>query len=82
MARTLCDASAPTRRPSPDRWSANEYAAHVRDVLLTIRDRLVIGLVEDNPRFKPVYRDEGRQAVHETEHHLRDIIANPNLAAG
>lgn len=45
-------------RPTPDRWSALEYAAHVRDVLLTVRDRLVIGLVEDDPGFKPLYRDE------------------------
>jgi hypothetical protein len=45
-------------RPDADRWSAVEYTAHVRDVLLTIRDRLVIGLVEDNPGFKPLYRDE------------------------
>jgi hypothetical protein len=46
------------RRPASDRWSSLEYAAHVRDVLLTIRDRLVIGLVEDDPGFKPMYRDE------------------------
>ncbi len=45
-------------RPRPERWSALEYAAHVRDVFLTIRDRLVIGLVEDEPGFKPLYRDE------------------------
>jgi DinB superfamily len=45
-------------RPTPERWSALEYAAHVRDVFLTIRDRLVIGLVEDEPGFKPMYRDE------------------------
>jgi hypothetical protein len=50
--------SVALRRPAPDRWSAVEYTAHVRDVLLTIRDRLVIGLVEDNPGFKPLYRDE------------------------
>lgn len=35
-----------------------EYAAHVRDVLLHVRDRLVIALVEDDPEFKPLYRDE------------------------
>jgi hypothetical protein len=46
------------RRPTPERWSAVEYGAHARDVLLIIRDRLVIGLVEDNPGFKPAYRDE------------------------
>jgi hypothetical protein len=45
-------------RPSKLRWSAIEYAAHVRDVLITLRDRLVVGLVEDGPTFKPMYRDE------------------------
>jgi DinB superfamily len=45
-------------RPWPQRWSAIEYAAHVRDVLITLRDRLVIGLVEDVPSFKPMYREE------------------------
>lgn len=45
-------------RPTPQRWSMVEYGAHVRDVLLTVRDRLVIGLVEDDPGFKPLYRDE------------------------
>lgn len=46
------------RRPSAARWSMIEYGAHVRDVLLTVRDRLVIGLVEEHPDFKPLYRDE------------------------
>ena len=45
-------------RPFADRWSMVEYGAHARDVMLTIRDRLVVGLVEDDPGFKPVYRDE------------------------
>ncbi len=47
-----------TERPEPHRWSTVEYGAHVRDVLITMRDRLVIGLVEENPGFKPMYRDE------------------------
>jgi hypothetical protein len=121
---------------SPGRWSMIEYAAHVRDVFLTVRDRLVIGLVEENPGFKPLYRDErvalglyrddstaavatelvsaaamfvrlfhaidtpllsrvvqygypdpepqtllwmGQQAVHEAEHHRRDIEDNVRL---
>jgi hypothetical protein len=46
------------RRPEPMRWSILEYAAHVRDVLLHVRDRLIIGLIEDNPEFKPLYRDQ------------------------
>lgn len=55
MASNEASAAA---RPSAERWSIVEYAAHVRDVLLTVRDRLVIGLVEDDPGFKPLYRDE------------------------
>ena len=46
------------QRPEPDRWSMTEYGAHVRDVLLTLRDRCVIGLVEDDPGFAPMYREE------------------------
>ena len=58
-AALLADATdVAATRPEPDRWSALEYAAHVRDVLITIRDRLVIGLVEDDPGFKPMYRDQ------------------------
>ena len=46
------------RRPVPGTWSGLEYAAHLRDVLLLMRDRLVVGLVEDDPTFTPLYRDE------------------------
>jgi S-DNA-T family DNA segregation ATPase FtsK/SpoIIIE len=35
-----------------------EYACHVRDVLLMQRDRLFVALVEDEPSFKPMYREE------------------------
>ena len=35
-----------------------EYGAHVRDVLLVLRDRIVVGVVVDNPGFTPMYRDE------------------------
>jgi DinB superfamily len=68
-----------TTQPSPGRWSALEYAAHVRDVLLTIRDRLVIGLVEDQPGFKPMYRDH---RVHLGLYHA-DTVENvvPELLA-
>ena len=120
-------------RPEEGRWSNTEYGAHVRDVFLLLRDRLVIGLMEDEPSFSSLYRDErvdlglyaadtpnqiadevaaaaamfgrlfdaidpaklervvqygspnpqrrsllwmGRQAVHESEHHLTDIREN------
>ncbi len=45
-------------RPTPGRWSMLEYGAHVRDVLLVMRDRFVAGVVTDNPGFTPMYRDE------------------------
>jgi hypothetical protein len=45
-------------RPSPDQWSPLEYACHVRDVLLMQRDRLYVALVEEEPSFKPMYREE------------------------
>jgi DNA segregation ATPase FtsK/SpoIIIE, S-DNA-T family len=45
-------------RPAPEVWSALEYVCHVRDVLLINRDRIILALVEDTPRFSPMYRDE------------------------
>jgi hypothetical protein len=56
------------QRPRPDTWSALEYACHVRDVLLIQRDRAVLALVETNPGFARMYRDErvalARYAAH------------------
>ena len=40
---------AAARRSAPDRWSPVEYGCHVRDVLLNLRDRIVLGAVEDTP---------------------------------
>jgi DNA segregation ATPase FtsK/SpoIIIE, S-DNA-T family len=45
-------------RQSPEQWSPLEYACHIRDVLLMQRDRLYVALVEDEPSFKPMYREE------------------------
>jgi len=45
-------------RPGPRIWSALEYACHVRDVFLVQRERLYLTLVEDCPRFAPMYREE------------------------
>lgn len=52
------DPDRAAERSRPDRWSPVEYAAHVRDVFLTLRDRTVLGIVEDEPHFSPLYRDE------------------------
>lgn len=58
LLATSVGADLVTTRPDPTRWSSLEYGAHIRDVMLTIRDRIVIGLVEDNPGFKSLYREE------------------------
>lgn len=44
-------------RPEPTRWSMLEYAGHVRDVVLNLRDRIILGAVEDNPVPKPMHGD-------------------------
>jgi hypothetical protein len=38
-------------RPRPDRWSALEYACHVRDVFRLYDHRLALMLTEDDPLF-------------------------------
>ena len=45
-------------RPLPARWSALEYACHVRDVFPVQQERLEVALVEDHPTFpsKGMYR--------------------------
>ena len=60
-ALIVADPERSAVRPIAQRWSATQYAAHVRDVLNTLRDRLVIGLVEDDPSFNAdVSRRAGR----------------------
>ncbi len=45
-------------RSAPDVWSPLEYACHVRDVLLTLRERTILALWTDTPTFTPMGRDE------------------------
>jgi DinB superfamily len=40
-----------TTRPSDDRWSALEYACHVRDVFRIYDERLAMMLTDDDPDF-------------------------------
>lgn len=49
---------AAAQRSEPEVWSPLEYAGHVRDVLLVQRERTLLALVEDNPTFVPMYRDQ------------------------
>jgi hypothetical protein len=46
-----------SQRPHPDVWSAVEYGCHVRDVMFNLRDRIIVGLAEDNPTPKAMFTD-------------------------
>ena len=56
--RTLLTHEAVDRRPSPDRWSALEYACHVRDVHLLFAERVRLMLDQDDPLFANWDQDE------------------------
>jgi hypothetical protein len=45
-------------RPSAQRWSILEYGGHLRDVILSIRERVVLASVLDVPVGTPIFRDE------------------------
>ncbi len=45
-------------RPEVERWSIVEYAAHLRDVLLNLRERIILASVADNPVGVAIHRDE------------------------
>jgi hypothetical protein len=44
-------------RPEPEVWSPLEYGAHVRDVLLSQRERVILARILDNPESHPIFRD-------------------------
>jgi hypothetical protein len=45
-------------RPSLERWSILEYGAHLRDVLISIRERIITASIEDEPTGAPIHRDD------------------------
>jgi S-DNA-T family DNA segregation ATPase FtsK/SpoIIIE len=58
LADRAVDGARLTSRPAPGVWSPVEYGCHVRDVLLAQRERLLLALVENEPTFAPIYRDQ------------------------
>jgi hypothetical protein len=46
------------RRPSDARWSILEYGGHLRDVILSIKERVVLASILDVPVGTPIFRDE------------------------
>ena len=78
---TATDPELLTRRPSEDRWSALEYACHVRDVFRIYDYRLGLMLGHDDPSF-PNW-DQDASAVEE-RYNEQDVgtVTRDLLAAG
>jgi len=72
-------------RPDPETWSVVEYTAHARDVFFNLRDRIVVGLAEDNPTPKPTFVDiriaSGLYAADTPERQIVEIDVATDLFA-
>jgi hypothetical protein len=60
VVQALRDAGVPAlrHRETPDTWSALEYGSHLRDVLIAQRERVLLAVILDGPRFVPMHREE------------------------
>jgi hypothetical protein len=69
------------RRTEPDLWSPLEYACHVRDMLLTQRERLLLARRVDVPNTVPMGRVE--RVVHDgyAEQNPVDVAEELTVAA-
>jgi DinB superfamily len=70
------------RRREFEQWSPLEYACHVRDILLMQRDRLFVALVEEQPSFKPMYRDERTELDRYNAQSPSEVRKQLTMAAG
>jgi hypothetical protein len=74
-----------TTRPSDDRWSALEYACHVRDVFVLYDQRLEMMLSDDDPVFpnwdQDVSAAEGRYNEQDPVQVAADITAGASRLA-
>jgi uncharacterized damage-inducible protein DinB len=71
-----------TTRPSDDRWSALEYACHVRDVFRIYDQRLALMLTEDDPDFVNWDQDDSAVADRYNEQDPAAVAAAIAEAAG
>ena len=71
-----------TTRPRDDRWSALEYACHVRDVLRIFDQRLALMLTEDGPDFANWDQDDTAVADRYNEQDPADVAAAIDQASG
>ncbi len=77
--RSLLNDPMVNERPSDDRWSALEYACHVRDVFGLYDERLIMMLEQDDPSYPNWDQDEasieGRYSEQDPESVATDIEA-------
>jgi len=73
------------RATAAGRWSPLEYGCHVRDVLLNLRDRIVLALVADDPVPHPMAGtprvELGLYARDEPATTARDLVVAADLFA-
>lgn len=68
-------------RPRPDRWTILEYGGHLRDVLLSIRERVILASIVDVPTGMPIYRDERVDLGFYAEDTVKEVINELEVSA-
>ncbi len=69
------------RRPHAERWSILEYGGHLRDVILSIRERIVLASILDTPVGQPIFRDERIDLGFYAQDGASDVLAELQVAA-
>jgi DinB family protein len=69
------------RRPNEERWSILEYGGHLRDVVLSIRERIVLASILDTPVGQPIFRDERIDLGFYAQDAASDVLAELQVAA-
>jgi S-DNA-T family DNA segregation ATPase FtsK/SpoIIIE len=69
------------RRPAPAVWSPLEYCCHLRDVLITQRERVVRVLVEERPAVLPMHREERAVLTRYAEEEPSRVLVQLGVAA-
>jgi hypothetical protein len=75
------DPAAVRTRPVPDRWSALEYGAHVRDVHRIYLHRLDLMLTRDDPHYPNWDQDATARAERYGEQDPRTVASELSAAA-
>jgi hypothetical protein len=78
--RALLEQPQVLDRPTEDRWSALEYACHVRDVFRLFDERLARMLNEDDPVFASWDQDQTAEEERYGEQDPRAVVAELEVA--